>query len=140
MTYQSNRTSMRLCTRARMQTLTHRLSTAFWLQIFGRSGIQGLQSQVPMPRSKSAAAAASKPCNIDGVWKEWKQQAAVRHVAVEHDRMFASSQGDQKKSVKICIKDAVHNQHVLAPVLRRMAVAEKHKLPYVKILANESLA
>ena len=92
-----------------------------------------------MPRSTSATAAARTPCNVDGVWKEWKQQAAVRHVAVETDRLFESSQG-AKQAIKFCIKDAVRNEYVLAPLLYRMAMVENHPLPYVKPLANESLA
>ena len=93
-----------------------------------------------MPRSSSAKpkAAQKVACDIENIYREWKAAPACRHVAVEDDRMFQSHQG-KNKTVKFCIKDAVHNKFVLTPLLERLTVTPEHKLPSVKALAREIL-
>ena len=98
---------------------------------------------VAMPRKAAREKAAARPsCDINDIHREWKEQAAVRHVAINTDRLFESSMntpGLEKKSVKFCIKDAVHNQHVMAPLLYRMARDPTHPLPTLSNVARESL-
>ena len=91
-----------------------------------------------MPRAPSASAAARPACHVEGVYKEWKDAPAVRQVVIETDRLFQSS-SDERKAIKFCIKDAVRNQYVLAPVLFRMALNDSHPLPCLKVLARENL-
>lgn len=92
-----------------------------------------------MPRrSATAAALLRESCDVHNIHREWKEQAAVRHVAVQRDRLFHSYQGEGY-SIKFVIKDAVHNQHVLIPMLKRMAILNKHPLPKLKNLAKEML-
>ena len=98
-----------------------------------------------MPRRR--AADPDRPvCNLERVHREWKESAAVRLVSVRRDRLFESSNckpgvGDDPTcaTIKFCIKDAVHNQFVLIPLLRRMASDGKHPLPPLKDLARENL-
>lgn len=93
----------------------------------------------PMPRAPRADAAVRSPCLVEGVYKEWKNAPAVRNVVLETDRLFQSS-CHERKAIKFCIKDAVYNQYVLAPVLFRMAMVDSHPLPCLKVLARENLA
>ena len=95
-----------------------------------------------MPRRRDP----NKPrCDIENVHREWKEAPAVRLAAVRNDRLFESprkvgdSPGGGQPSVKACIKDAVHNQYVLLPLLQRMALVEGHQLPFLKDIARESL-
>ena len=100
-----------------------------------------------MPSRSVVAARAEKPsCDVENLHREWKDSAGVRNVAIKQDRLFESSKrvGDsdvqgEKATLKFCIKDAVHNQFVLMPILQRMAAVEGHPLPYLKPLARESL-
>ena len=82
-------------------------------------------------------------CEVDGVYKDWKAENAVRLVAVRSDRLFeptkAKDPSGEPMSIKFNIKDSVHNQFVLKPMLQRMAMYEHHPLPYVKDLAREKL-
>ena len=94
-----------------------------------------------MPR-RSAADPRRPACSIDRVHREWKEAPAVRLVSVKRDRLFESSKDKDNttaSSIKFCIKDAVHNQFVLIPLLRRMAAHETHPLPPLKALAQETL-
>lgn len=96
-----------------------------------------------MPAVQSKARAASMPaCDVDQVSRLWKESHSVRRVAVRSDRLFESPrkavEGEEKIPVKLCIKDAIHNQNVLIPILHRMASHPKHPLPYLKPLAHES--
>ena len=95
-----------------------------------------------MPRRRDP----NKPrCDIENVHRDWKEAPAVRLAAVRNDRLFESSGkvGDSpsggKPAVKACIKDAVHNQYVLLPLLERVALVENHQLPCLKDIARESL-
>lgn len=86
-----------------------------------------------MPRK----AQASKPaCNAELVYRDWKSSPGVRAVVVRRDRLFEPATANQ--NIKICIKDAVHNQCVIKPVLYRMAADPSHPLPYLKPLLRES--
>ena len=93
-----------------------------------------------MPRKANAEATAS--CNIENVNRQWKEAAAVRLVAVKRDRLFESCMASEGENLplKFSIKDAIHNQFVLIPVLRAMALDPKHPLPILKHLARESLS
>ena len=100
----------------------------------------------PHPAAMPRPAAASCPrpsCDVERVHREWKDTPAVRHVSVRRDRLFESHQphpdSDEKVSIKFCIKDVVHNQYVLIPLLRRMAHDEKHPLPSLKSLITQTL-
>ena len=82
-------------------------------------------------------------CDAGRVHREWKQEPAVRHAVVKNDRMFEShlvESGKEVPAVKSTIKDAVHDQFVLIPLLQRMAQHANHPVPYVNDLARESLA
>lgn len=83
-------------------------------------------------------------CDVSGVYKEWKEAPSVRLVALRQDRLFESSKppvpkGEEKVGIKFNIKDAVHNQFVLKPLLERMSQHDHHPVPYVKDLAREKL-
>ena len=83
-------------------------------------------------------------CDVSGVYKEWKEAPSVRLVALRADRLFESSKsmvpnGGEKGTIKFNIKDAVHNQFVLKPLLERMSQHDHHPVPYVKDLAREKL-
>jgi hypothetical protein len=82
-------------------------------------------------------------CEVDGVYKEWKAENAVRMVAVRSDPLFepnkAKDSSGEPIGVKFNIKDSVHNQFVLNPMLQRMAQHQHHPLPYVKDVAQENL-
>ena len=97
-----------------------------------------------MPRKLDREKAAARPaCDIENIHREWKAEAAVRHAAINTDRLFESSmntEGLERKAVKFCIKDAVYNQYVMAPLLYRMAQEPSHPLPTLSNLARESLA
>lgn len=81
-------------------------------------------------------------CDVEMVYREWKDDPSVRMVACRTDRIFESSKtsGADVVGVRFNIKDAVHNQCVLKPLLHRMAQHPHHPVPYVKELAKESLA
>lgn len=83
-------------------------------------------------------------CEISRVYREWKEQPAVRQVAIRADRLFEASRPPAADGVpagiKFGIRDAVHNQFVLRPLLQRMAQNPHHPVPYVKELGAESLA
>ena len=87
-----------------------------------------MPDEQPAPRSR---------CNVEHVWREWKESAGVRHVAVTQDRLFQSSKGEQSQ-VKFNIKDSIQNQLVIAPLLRRMAESPDHPIPCIKDLAKEN--
>lgn len=96
-----------------------------------------------MPSKPNSSDAAKPVCNVERVSREWKALPGVRHVAVQRDRLFESHiQGEshEKVAIKFCIKDAVHNQQVLIPLLERMSVDKAHPIPHLKPLAQESLS
>ena len=97
-----------------------------------------------MPSAAARAKRASRStCDTSNIHREWRQEAAVRHTAVNTDRLFQSHQdvqGGERHSIKFSIKDAVHNEFVLAPLLFRMARDRTHPIPYLEDLARESLA
>lgn len=80
-------------------------------------------------------------CDTDLVYREWKNEPSVRLVTVKRDRMFepTNSDKDPLPDIKINIRDCVHNQYVLKPLLHRMAKYSHHPLPYIKPLAREIL-
>lgn len=93
-----------------------------------------------MPSQRQRAVQASKPaCDTELVYREWKESPGVRAVVVRKDRLFEPHKDNGEQAIKICIKDAVHNRCVIIPVLKRMAVHEKHPLPYLKPLLREIL-
>lgn len=110
-------------------------TTAFWLDH------ATVDCHLAMPSAqRKAAAAARQTCAVDSAHRSWKDHHAVRRLAVKADRLFEPSKpsdGDEKPPVKFCIKDAVYNQHVLVPLLERMAEFPHHPLPRVKPLAHE---
>ena len=91
--------------------------------------------------AKPAARPAVRPtCEIENVYRSWRDSIAVRHVAVRNDRLFEfpkPKDGSELKT-KISIKTAVHNQYVLIPLLAKMAEHTGHPLPKVKPLARET--
>lgn len=96
-----------------------------------------------MPSKLNTSVAAKPVCNVETVSREWKEIPGVRHVAVQRDRLFEShiqGETEDKVAIKFCIKDAVHNQQVLIPLLRRMSVDKVHPIPHLKPLARESLS
>lgn len=90
-----------------------------------------------MPPKKAPQAAMSS-CDVENVYREWKDQRAVREVAISTDRLFISHKGPEE-SLKFTIKDSVRNQHMIMPLLHRMAQDPAHPLPTVKSLARETL-
>ena len=81
-------------------------------------------------------------CDVLDVYKDWKKEPSVRLVTLRADRLFEASgqhASTERLSVKFNIKDAVHNQFVLKPLLHRMAQHDHHPVPYVKDLAREKL-
>ena len=83
-------------------------------------------------------------CDVTNVNRCWKEEHSVRKVAIKWDRIFEPSrivdEDDKTPIIKFSIKDAVHNQYVLIPILERMAALPEHPLPYLKPLAHEFLA
>ena len=88
------------------------------------------------PAMPPKAEVAKPACNVELVYRDWKSSPGVRAVVVKWDRLFEATKEDE--TIKICIKDAVHNQCVIKPVLHRMAADPSHPLPYVKTLMRES--
>eukprot|EP00438_Fugacium_kawagutii_P012769 Skav214218 [mRNA] locus=scaffold489:544926:549630:+ [translate_table: standard] len=65
----------------------------------------------PRLPAKSNAKPSQRPtCETELVYRQWKESAAVRMVAVRCDRLFEFPGGADVKA-KISIKTAVHNQH-----------------------------
>lgn len=88
--------------------------------------------------SKAAQQASEGSCKVDNVYREWMDAPAVRLAMVEKGRLFQPKKvGEQ---LKICIKDAVLNKHVLIPLLKKMASTPEHPIPYLKPLAREPLS
>ena len=112
----------------------------FWLTDQTQS--QSFQPCLEMP-CKDKFGNPLPTCEVGGVYKEWKAENAVRLVAVRSDRLFESSKAKDPSGepvgVKFNIKDSVHNQFVLKPLLQRMALHEHHPLPYIKDVAREKL-
>lgn len=67
------------------------------------------------------------PVSLLNVWREWRDEPAVRSTAIDNGGLIVSHLGPGKP-VKICIKDAVRNKYVITPCLKRMAVAEGFQL------------
>lgn len=80
-------------------------------------------------------------CDATHVYRAWMEAHSVRRVAISCDRLFESSVPSDKNGhttpVKFTIKDSIHNQYVLIPLLERMAEHPGHPLPYIKPLAKE---
>lgn len=99
-----------------------------------------------MPRMPSAAV-DQKPkgeraaCETELIYRAWKESNAVRMVALRTDRLFEfpKPKGGGESKSRVSIKNAVHNQYVLIPLLKNMAMHPEHPLPYIKPLAGETL-
>lgn len=91
--------------------------------------------------SKRGSGTKMAACDVTNVNRCWKEEHSVRRVAVKWDRIFEPSkivdEDNKAPIIKFSIKDAVHNQFVLVPILERMAASPEHPLPYLKPLAHE---
>lgn len=128
----------------RMSSQTHANFSLKTLQLLEQKGSQAFEFVCPVSAMPRKPAAAAKPsCDVENISREWKDAPAVRLVAVRRDRLFESSKVrsdvDENQPLKFCIKDAVHNQYVLIPMLRRMAMQKNHPLPSLKAIAREIL-
>ncbi len=94
-------------------------------------------SKLAMPSSSSAKKRAA--CETQHVSRAWHDSHVMRRVAVRRDRLFESFKSTDSESypIKVCIKDSIHNQYVLIPLLEKMALHSHHPLPTIKALAKE---
>lgn len=107
----------------------------FWLQKTRSCSTQGSGAMPVKGQPRKAA------CDVSTVHRCWKDAHSVRRVSVKCDRLFETSSTvgelDEKPNIKFTIKDAVHNQFVLVPLLERMSKHPHHPIPYLKPLAHE---
>ena len=87
---------------------------------------------------KESQGASKATCDVENVYRQWKECPGIRHTAIKLDRIFEPSRKDEP--VKFCIRDCVHNQLVIIPLLERMARDPSHPIPYIKALCREHLS
>ena len=92
---------------------------------------------MPRAKARSGKSSMTQPaCQIDMIYRKWKESPAVRMVAIKTDRLFQPAKSAEGH-VKMSIKDAALNKYVLTPLLILMAESPGHPLPIIKDLARE---
>lgn len=89
-----------------------------------------------MPRGEHDVPAPKPACDVEKIYRQWKDSPHVRVAAIKSNRLFVSSKG-RDHPVKVCIKEASYNKLILTPILILMADNPSHPLPCIKDIARE---